>query len=63
MSKCVTEFLIEYMLPAYLSGAQVDVGSRGSGGSSWLVGVISLVQDAPQQGDRRHDGVENGQDA
>lgn len=63
MSKYVTEPLTEYMLPAYLGGAQVDIGSGGSGGSSWLVGVISLVQDAPQQGDRRHDGVENGQDA
>lgn len=47
----------------YLSGAQVDVGSGGSRGSSWLVGVVSLVEDAPQQGDRRHDGVEDGQNA
>lgn len=47
----------------YLSGAQVDVGSRGSGGSSWLVGVVCLVEDTPQQGDGRHDGVQDGQDA
>lgn len=27
----------EYMLLVYLSGAQVDVGSGGSRGSSWFV--------------------------
>lgn len=47
----------------YLCGAQVDVGGGGSRGSGWLVGAISLVKDAPQQGDRRHDGVKDGQDA
>lgn len=45
----------------YLSGAQVDVGSGGSRGSSWFVRVVSLVENAPQQSDRRHDGVKDGQ--
>lgn len=47
----------------YLSGPQVDVGGEGSRGSSWLVSVVSLVEDAPQQSDRRHDGVEDRQNA
>lgn len=48
---------------SYLGGAQVDVGGGGSRGSSWLVGAFSLVQHAPQQSDRRHDGVEDGENA
>lgn len=47
----------------YLSGAKVDVRCGSSRGSSWLVRVISLVEDTPKEGDRRHDGVEDGQDA
>lgn len=48
--------------PTYLSGAQVDIGSRSSRGSHWLVRVISLVEDTPKESDRGHDGVEDGQD-
>lgn len=47
----------------YLGGAQVDVGRGGSRRSSWFVGAVSLVQDAPQQGDGRHDGVKDGQNS
>lgn len=47
----------------YLSRAQVNVGSGSSGGSGRLVRVVGLVQDAPQQRDGGHDGVEDGQDA
>lgn len=54
---------LSFLLALYLSGAEVDVGGRGSRGSSRLVRVISLVEDAPQQGDRRHDGVEDRQNA
>ena len=56
--KYVSEFF-----PVYLSGAQVDVGRGGSRGSSRLVGAVGLVEDAPQQGDGGHDGVEDGEDA
>lgn len=60
--KSSIENVCTHMLP-YLGGAQVNVGGGGGGGSSWFVGVVGLVKDAPQQSDRRHDGVEDGQDA
>ena len=47
----------------YLGGAQVDEGGGAARGHGGLVGAVCLVEDAPQQGDRGHDGVQDGQDA
>lgn len=47
----------------YLRGAQIDVGSGCSRSSSRLLRAVSMMEDTPQECDRRHDSVENGQDA
>ena len=38
-------------------------GGGGGAGCGRPIGAVGLVEDAPQQGDGRHDGVQDGQDA